>query len=77
MKSGEPMGENEDTEMPTNLGSKGMDLVGIVKYLKKFWNRKGKFTRVSCIPINKFKSNLSRVKKGYQVGPAFPSKIPV
>ena len=29
--------ENEYTEMPTDLGSKGLDLEGIVKYLKGFW----------------------------------------
>ena len=45
--------ENEYTEMPTDLGSKDLDLLGIVKYLKGFWKRKTKFAWFSSITIKK------------------------
>ena len=48
-----PMIENEYTEMLTDVGSKGLDLVGIMKYLKWIWKWRSKFGRFSFITIRK------------------------
>ena len=66
--------ENEDTEMPTDLGSKGLALVGIMKYLKAFWNEKNKFPRLSSITIKECQSIWSKVNKGYAGDAPFPER---
>ena len=45
---------NEDTKGPTALGSKGLYMIGIMKYMNRFWNGKANFTGFSGLTYKLF-----------------------